>query len=289
MNAVNNIYAVVVWYQPTEEQVSTLRTYSEAVQHVIVVDNSKEDHSRLLCSLSEDRCTYLPQHDNTGIGAALNIGCRLAIAHGAKWIMTMDQDSRWEEEQLEKYIRYVNEYAELEKAGVFSPRQDYTGRTRQYAQSYEQKIAVMTSGCLISASGFAATGGFREELFIDEVDNEYCMHIRRLGMQVVIINDAVLKHQLGSPREIRLLGIWRKEYIYHAPFRYYYITRNILYLSRLYPEYRRFNRKRLNKMLKRVVLYHSGHRIEILRMCLNGWRDYKAGRMGRSERFGSEV
>jgi len=198
-------------------------------------------------------------------------------------VMTMDQDSRWESEHLERYIAYADGYAEVEKVGVFSPRQDYTGRTRQYALRYEQKIAVMTSGCLLSEKGFATTGGFREELFIDEVDNEYCMHVHRLGMQVVIINDILLKHQLGSPRVIRLFGIWRKEYTYHAPFRYYYITRNILYLNRLYPEYRRFNNKRLRKMLKRVVLYHRGHRIEILRMCLKGWRDYCAGRMGRLE------
>lgn len=280
MNTVTDIMAIVVWYHPTDEQVQTLRTYSDAVKHVVIIDNSDDDHSDLLVSLPIDRYTYLPQHANTGIAAALNTGCRWAFAHGASWVMTMDQDSRWETDQLARYIAYANAYAEVENVGVFSPRQDYTGHTRQYAQRYEQKIAVMTSGCLLSAKGFAATGGFREELFIDEVDNEYCMHIRRLGMQVVIINDILLSHQLGSPRVIRLFGIWRKEYTYHAPFRYYYITRNILYLNALYPEYRHFNNKRLRKMLKRVVLYHRGQRMKILAMCWRGWRDFRAGRVG---------
>ena len=76
------------------------------------------------------------------------------------------------------------------------------------------------------------------------------------------------------------MGIWPKEYIDHAPFRFYYITRNILYLNTLYPEYTRFNNKRLHKMLKRVILYDRRHKFAALGMCLRGWKDYRAMRLG---------
>lgn len=271
----DNIVAVVVWYQPTEEQLKSILSYISSVNHVIIVDNSPDDNSHLLASLPKEHYTYLPQHKNTGVATALNTGCMQAVTQGCEWILTMDQDSQWEQEELQRYIALADAYPEIDQVGVFSPRQDYSGRETHYDHAYEEKIAVMTSGCLISVKGFEATGGFRDELFIDEVDNEYCMHIHRFGMKVVIINHALLVHQLGEKRTIRFLGIWRKEYIDHAPFRFYYMTRNILYLNYLYPEYRRFNNKRLRKMLKRILLYDRRHKCAALRMCWRGFRDVR--------------
>ena len=277
----SNLYAVVVWYHPTPEQCASIRTYMDAVAHVVIVDNSPENNLSLAQTLPRDLITYLPLKENKGIATALNIGCRTAIEHGAQWVMTMDQDSRWEAAQLQRYIELVNAYPQLAQTGVFSPRQNYSDHVRRYAQTYEQKIAVMTSGCLLAASGYEAVGGFRDELFIDEVDNEYCMHIRSIGMQVVVVNDAILEHRLGELRTIRFLGIWRKEYIAHEPFRFYYITRNILRVSDLYPEYRRFNSKRLQKHIKRIILYDHRHKFAALRMCWRGWRDYRKGQFGK--------
>jgi len=271
-----DIWAVVVWYEPTEEQSLSIRSYIDRVQRVIVVDNSTDDHASLLTVLPKESYEYIPLGKNTGIAHALNIGCREAIQHGAQWVLTMDQDSRWEKDQLARYIELAEAYPKREQVGVFSPRQDYSGHMPHYDSVYEEKIAVMTSGCLLSAKGYEATGGFRDELFIDEVDNEYCMHIRRLGMNVVIINHALLRHQLGEKRTILFMGLWRKEYIDHAPFRFYYMTRNILYLNYLYPEYKRFNNRRLRKMLKRILLYDRQHKLEALRMCWRGWRDVRA-------------
>lgn len=276
-----NIYAVVVWYHPTPAQCDSIRSYMEAVQQVIIVDNSPADNTSLAAQLPKGLYTYLPLGDNKGIATALNEGCRLALQKGAKWILTMDQDSCWEAEQLKRYLDLAKSYPEIEQVGVFSPRQDYTGHMPHYEKTYEEKIAVMTSGCLLSAAGFNATGGFRDELFIDEVDNEYCMHCRRLGMKVVIVNHALLEHRLGEMRTIRFLGLWPKEYIDHAPFRFYYITRNILYLNRLYPEYAHYNNKRLKKTIKRIVLYDRLHKFASLRMCWRGWRDYRKAQFGK--------
>jgi len=277
----DNLYAVVVWYNPTEEQAHSLLSYLWAVRHIIIVDNSQKNNNSLLSDIPKENYTYIPLGDNLGIATALNRGCRAAIDAGAEWILTMDQDSVWDKEQLLYYIDTANKYPNIKRVGLFSPRQDYTGHIRHYPTDYEEKIAVMTSGCLLSTEGFRATNGFRDEFFIDEVDNEYCMHIHRLGMQVVIVNNALLVHQLGEKRMVRFMGLWRKEYIDHAPFRYYYIVRNNLQLSKLYPEYKTFNKKRLIKTIKRIVLYDRIHKCESLRMCLRGWRDFRNGVFGR--------
>lgn len=277
----DDIIAVVVWYHPTEEQVLNLSSYASLVRATIIVDNSETDHRHLLVSAALPNTSYHPLLDNRGIAYALNYSCRLALHQGAAWVLTMDQDSRWEADQWEIYLQSINRYPALQKVGVFSPRQDYSFQRPMYASEYEEKNAVMTSGCLLSTIAFTKTGGFRDELFIDEVDNEYCFHCHQLGWQVVIINRAFLQHRLGEMREVHIAGLFKKQYSDHAPFRYYYMVRNNLRLSQLYPQYQTFNKKRLRKMLKRIFLYDHIHKWESLRMCYRGWQDFRQGRFGK--------
>jgi rhamnosyltransferase len=44
---------------------------------------------------------------------------------------------------------------------------------------------VMTSGCLTNLAIWDESGGFSDELFIDEVDHDYCLNVRRHGYRVV--------------------------------------------------------------------------------------------------------
>lgn len=276
----NDIIAVVIWYNPTHTHVENILSYIHNVRRVIIIDNSSRDNSHLLLDKNITTCMYRALYKNYGIATALNIGCKEAIENKAKWILTMDQDSYWDQEQLNNYFVYVRQYPNRSEVGVFSPYQVEKIHSIQSTSPYEDKLAAMTSGCLLSATGFIATNGFREDFFIDEVDDEYCMHIRQLGMRVITITNAFLIHQLGEIKKIKLFGILKKEYANHPPYRYYYMVRNNLKLSQLYPMHKTFNNKRLRKIIKRILLYDQWHKCASIRMCFKGWRDYRKGVMG---------
>ena len=88
-----DIVAVVVWYNPTEEQAKNILSYIHEVYRVIIVDNSTASNSHLLVGIDKDSYEYIPLYRNLGIAKALNKGCEEAIGLQAKWILTMDQDS----------------------------------------------------------------------------------------------------------------------------------------------------------------------------------------------------
>lgn len=281
INPKKDIIAVVVWYNPTTKQAQNILSYIHEVRRVVVVDNSTASNLHLLVEVDKGLYEYIPLKSNLGIATALNKGCEEAIGLNAKWILTMDQDSCWNKEQLLLYFDLANQYRNLREVGVFSPQQCYKGNLKKHLEPYTEKVAVMTSGSLLSTSGFKKANGFRDEFFIDEVDDEYCMHIHQLGMRVVTINNAYLIHQLGELHKIKLFGIIEKEYIYHLPFRYYYMVRNILALNLLYPTYKNFNNKRLGKIIKRILIYDQSHKCESIKMCLRGWHDFRKGIMGK--------
>lgn len=272
----DNLWAVVVWYHPTEEQKANIETYRPFVHQVVVVDNTE---------------------NNVGIAAALNRGVQECIAGGAEWILTMDQDSHFNDNDndnavgdrgdnenaysLRQYIAAANGFDDIAHVGLFSPIQNYNDKMPRTSGPYDDMVAVMTSGNIISAEAYRRSAGFREEFFIDLVDNEYCLQMHRLGLRVVRVNSTLLVHSLGDELyHVRLFGIWKKEVISHKPFRYYYMVRNNLQTQRMYPEHKHFHSKRLCRIVKRVILYDRVNKLAKLRMIWRGYRDFRRGIFG---------
>jgi rhamnosyltransferase len=124
-------------------------------------------------------------------------------------------------------------------------------------------------------------GGFMEELFIDQVDNELCLRLWREGYRVMEAGDADLLHRVGDVRKHRFP--YPAYSVNHSALRRYYITRNRLWVGRMYrddhPEHDRFERAQIRKDLVKIVLY-EGEKTRKLAMMWRGWRDYRAGRLG---------
>ena len=96
------VAAVIVWFNPEPACAKNLETLQTRVSHVIVIDNSDVNNSHILRSLN--RATYIPLYKNTGVAAALNLGCRTAFNLGVEWVLTMDQDSWFRKDVLDLYL-----------------------------------------------------------------------------------------------------------------------------------------------------------------------------------------
>lgn len=277
------LYAVVVWYNVTCEVLDCINSYINDVERLVVVDNSSIDNGNLLRGY--DNVEYVPNYDNLGIAVALNIGCKRAVEMGAEWILTMDQDSKFDAGEVIKFIDLANQYEGIDFVGIFAPTLLYnlnSNRHNRVNVLYQTREVVMTSGNILSAVVFLQSKGFKEEFFIDCVDDEYCYRIRKLGYNIVRINQVYLHHTLGKEGEIDILGK-KIKFPIHNSIRRYYIFRNNLYLRDMYPE----ARKRCNRVLwrgfKRVLFYDWEDKIGKLKMMYKGYRDYKNNKKGRLE------
>jgi len=52
----------------------------------------------------------------------------------------------------------------------------------------------MTSGNLLNLHAVKQIGGFSEDLFIDRVDQEYCLRLRMNNFRVIQVNFVVFDH-----------------------------------------------------------------------------------------------
>lgn len=277
------LFGIVVWYNPTQENINATKSYIYEVEKLIIVDNSSADNSHLLSHFPSADILYLPNKKNLGIATALNQGCLSAIENGAEWVLTMDQDSHFNENGVSELVEKANSYEFFDKTAIFSPLHHYDNEAknkRKWKGEYTQENSVMTSGNLLSLDAYRQIGRFRDEFFIDLVDDEFCYRANEKGFLVVMVNTVLLNHYLGDACvPVRILGL-KKTFDDHNPIRRYYIARNTLYMAQLYPKYKKLFRHRFRKQFKRVILYDNRNKWVKLRFMLKGISDYRKGITG---------
>ena len=93
----NKIEGVVVLYHPDAVIIDNIGTYINELECLYVIDNSETYTDSIVEQLRYlSNVKYINNGGNKGIANALNAGAKLASAAGAAWLLTMDQDSKFE-------------------------------------------------------------------------------------------------------------------------------------------------------------------------------------------------
>ena len=277
------IAAVTVLYNPNEEVITNILSYSNQIDKLYIVDNSEKENKKNIISrlISNPQVTLIENSENIGIAAALNKGANNAISDGYDFLLTLDQDSRISEEYVCKMLK---ELGGDDNIGILSPFVIHNANRKKPPNFELKKVTVaITSGCIISLFVFKKIGGFLEKLFIDYVDHEYCLRTISCGYKVLQLNSVYLYHNLGEVQKKNF--ILRKVFpTNHSPLRWYYRTRNRFYVYKNYkerfPEYVRHDQEQFLKELLKILLYEK-QKWEKVKMIFEGYRDYKKNRFGK--------
>lgn len=273
--------SVVVFYNPSEENIKNIDLYKKEVDKIYVVDNTDDKVIRIN---NTPKIEYIKIGENKGIAYALNIGAKKAIEDGYEWLLTMDQDSKMTEDILIKMKDFLIHTKE-KKIGLISPYQDIDSKEEIANGDYEDMIEVMTSGNIINLEAYKKINGFKDWLFIDCVDTDYCMNLHKHDYKVLRLNRIIMKHELGN---LVVHKLFNKEYpcYNHNPIRRYYIVRNNLYINSMYndiyPEYCKRLLRIQKGQVKRIIVFEK-NKFQKLRMMYKGYRDYKKGIKGKLE------
>jgi len=280
MSKFSEVAGVVILYNPKIDYLKNINSYCNKIDKLYIIDNSnilnKEFYNKLLEGLCKN-VEYLKQKQNKGIAFGLNLGAKKALSEGYRWILTMDQDSKFENDDLNKMLNYIKNN-NTNKLGILSPFYSTSLNLIDHKQN-KYPLVTMTSGNLINLDIFKEVGGFEEKLFIDEVDHDYCYKIRKNGYKILQLNNVILNHNLGkNSKQVNFFG---KNLLIsnHNHIRKYYIIRNKLYTSNKFPQYTNSFFKSLLIEFIKVIFYEKNKFKKILYM-LKGIKDYKVNKFG---------
>ena len=281
------LYGIVVWYNPTIENAGNIYSYIEDIHKLIIIDNSNIDNSNLLHKFDNSKIIYISNKENIGMASALNQGCRFAIESGAEWVLTMDQDSCFFENNLSEFVQNANEYLEFEKVAIFAPVH-FDSRNNNKRPVFDNKYSkisyTMTSGNILSLKYLQKAGFFMDKLFIDWIDEEICIRICKLQLQIVQLNSILMEHFVGNGLVKTVQFGKVKYYEEYTPIRYYYITRNLYIVSKLYPSESYRLKKRWRKLVRRMVKYDNQNKLLKIKYVILGFLHYFIGFTGSYNR-----
>jgi rhamnosyltransferase len=277
-----NVVAVIVTLGPDREVVRHVETLIGRVSRVAVVDNgSGAEAASVLDSIAAlPSAEVIRNPANLGIARALNQGAQVAIDAGADWLLTLDQDAEPADEIVSVAGRTFDAYPDRDHIAVIGSTSFEASRAgwvrgESGGRPWVEAANVITAGSFVSLAAFRDMGGFREDLFIDYVDTEYCLRARARGFRVLASRAPAMTHRIGQPTE-RWIGPRAVHPTNHSAFRRYYITRNRFSVWRRYwrtePRFVAKDMLAAHKELVKLVLFEHDRRAKIRAMAA-GLRD----------------
>jgi rhamnosyltransferase len=271
---------VILYYPDKNEFLTNIKSYHSFVGKLIVIDNTPglENYQNELGAF--ENLVYIKNEKNYGVASALNTAVRLAHASQYDWLLTMDQDSFFEPEQISNFINYFTEdFIDRNDVAIVCPEHELKPTKAEKINSFHPVITAITSGSIVNLDICRKLEGFEERLFIDEVDFEYCYRCNLAGYKIFQYDHVFLSHSIG--RKISagyFASIKRSQRIIHSPTRVYYMVRNHLYLASKYgkyfPEEFQKRRKALIVTLKNNLLF-SGKFFQVCKAAWKGYKDFK--------------
>jgi rhamnosyltransferase len=287
-----DVCAIVVTYHPDTAFPSRLNSVSPQVGMIVIVDNGSADAERSMLreAASDHKIDLVFNLENLGLARALNIGIQRAAALGYCWVLLLDQDSRVDRDMVRTLLDIQASYPDRERLAVVGSNYfDVTKRTpgaidhESLGDVWEEVEFVITSGSLLPLAAYFVLGPFREEFFIDYVDEDYCLRAKAKGYRVIRSRKHLMSHAIGSPTVHKMF--WATKWTTnHSPDRRYYIARNNTVLLHEYGNFRAgmWALKSLSRCLrqfKRIVL-HEPMKTRKTIAVFHGWWDGIHGNMG---------
>lgn len=214
--------AVVVTYNYNPQTLLTnIASYADEVDLLIVWDNNLPKMKLDAIAKRWPNARISQTGKNVGLAIAYNQAFTFAAEQGCTHLMTMDQDSTFED--FPKYKEQIAAFNDP-SVGIFT-----CPINNDIAKIGYRETTVCQSGSVYTIDMLNSIGGFREDFFIGMVDAEMSLRALEKGYKIFQFSGCNLIQHIGAGRIVNFLGK-RIEVSDYSPLRHYYDSRNRILL-----------------------------------------------------------
>ncbi len=295
-----DVAAVVLSWNGRHDTLVCLRSLEHVTYrslHVVVVDNGSTDGSADVIAASHPGVELVRLDENTGFAGGMNTGIRHAFAAGAEGVVTLNNDMVVDPAFVGpltdalasdpragaacSQILFADPPDRVWYAGApYDPRRGYHGRHTRYGEPPLPPDAgpyVTDRACggamLVSRAVAERVGLFDEELFAYAEDVDWSLRARAVGKHVLVVPASIVRHRVSAASGGE-----------SSPTTLYYDLRNGLTVAERHAPLGALGtvRRRTEAVAAHgVQALLSARRREGLAAVRDGWRDFRAGRLGR--------
>lgn len=279
----------VILYNPDKHVFSRLKLYERVSDVLYIIDNTEIENSNCRI-IAREFDNYVRQERNLGMSTALNLIFERGNADEVDYLLTMDQDSDFSGISIKKMLDFIDNNDDS-NISIFCPNYrkiyiDSNGEERfgPYAISTEDNKVVdfsMTSGSFCKMSEINKILPLTN-LFIGYVDNDICYNLIIKNNKILMLGEIGFSQRVGG--EVKF-NLYNKlfQIIHHNEIRYYYMTRNNLYLQKKFKGNKRITFNLIANLFRIHIniLIGEKDKVKKIKYSYKGYVDFKNGKIGK--------
>ena len=218
--SLESLLSIVVLYNCSLEESKSILSLNEALKSLqktltlLVFDNGpKQQHEEKSFAYGSFNIIYKHDPKNPGLSKAYNEGLHLASTRGADWILLLDQDTNFDLDFFEYYLKALEEKSTNEIVCIIpqvlsdkdntllSPSKFCLGGITRPIKGIkpgiiEKPITSINAGTFISTQFMKSIGGFNNDFPLDMLDHWYFREIIKRKKKVMLL-DTCIHHDLS--------------------------------------------------------------------------------------------
>lgn len=278
--------AVIIFYNPNQDAVDRIKVYSQEFNEVLIIDNSDVTNADVeSVLLQHSNCLYKKMNGNEGMAKALNYSFSWAIKNNFDFILTMDQDSIYNIENIKNMKNYIEENFE-DSVGIYSSnysklyydkkKKDFIALKPVIKDTEIKSVEFcMTSGSYVNVNALKKIGPL-PDYFIAYVDNYLSAQLIQAGYKLLRVGCSYFAQQVGGVVQANLLSkLFRV--LNHTDVRYYYMVRNNFLLKSHFNRDFKLRFKStvgLFRIILNLILFEND-KVKKIKASKSGYLDYK--------------
>ena len=190
--------------------------------------------------------------------------------------MTLDQDTSFNDGDIDAFFESFYTLND-ENIALVSPLHNKKFIINNNERTFIEKDYIMTSANIVNVAMAREVGGYDENLFIDEVDHEFCFRLKENAYTILQNISISVNHSLGTSYK------YNAKIKLYDPVRLYYMSRNYLYVKRKYhikfSSFFKIRDRYLFKFFLNQMIYGE-QRFKNIKMIFKEIKDYKNQKYG---------
>ncbi len=202
----------IILYNPNIERLtSNLDAIISDADSILFIDNASKNITDIQVLAKKKSINLISNSENLGLPRVFNSMIKYANEHKYGNLLLLDQDSICERNLISAYKEYVSENYVCLTPRIVHRLKEYEEKygTKTFSAQNEIVSESINSGTLINLNVLPHDVRFNEKLFVDCVDFDFFIQLKKKKLKVLRINSTSLFCDLGN---LKVHYLFRKSF-----------------------------------------------------------------------------
>ena len=199
MNIQKNIIVGIILFNPSLSRLQqNINAIIGSIDSILLIDNASKNASDIEIYAKRKGITLIQNKENKGLPKTFNKMITYAKSNGFNNLLLLDQDSVFQEGTIAYYKDFISPKHVCIVPQIIQRLEEYEKKFGEKSTCITEVDYSINSGTLINLDILPSNIKFNERLFVDCVDFDFFIQLRKNGLKILKVDKIKLLCDLGN-------------------------------------------------------------------------------------------